>query len=68
MPFNPEETRRKTLAHLVMMAAHPGWKGQAWHSANALATDWPEMFGDLPELLTQAMREKSSEEPPSSGG
>ena len=68
MPFNPEETKRKTLAQLVTMAAHPGWKAQAWHTANALATDWPEMFKDLPAQLTAAMPGKSSGAPRPNGG
>lgn len=68
MPFDQQAIKAQALAHLVTMAAHPGWKAQAWHSANALATDWPEMFGDLPEQLKQAMREKSSGEPQGSGG
>lgn len=66
MSFDPEAIRKKVLDHLAMMAAHPGWKAQAWHSAKALARDWPEMFGDLPELLTK--RVKSSAGPPKTGG
>jgi hypothetical protein len=26
----------ETLAHLVLMAKTPGWKGQAWHRAQEL--------------------------------
>ncbi len=51
-----------------MLAAHPGWKAQAWHSAKALAQEHPEMFGDLPAQLTARMQPKSSGAPQSSGG
>lgn len=66
MPFDQQAVKQKALDHLAMMAAHPGWKAQAWHSAKALAQDWPEMFGDLRELLTERL--KSSGVQKSSGG
>ena len=67
MTFDQQAVKDKALAHLVAMASEPGWKEQAWHSAKALARDWPEMFGDLPEMLTQRMRQLSSEKPQKNG-
>lgn len=68
MSFDPQATRSKVLNHLAMMAAHPGLKAHAWHRANELAKECPEMFGDMPALLTERMRTKSSEKPPRNGG
>lgn len=35
------------------LAALPGWRGQAWHSANTLAREHPLVFGKLLDLLEE---------------
>ena len=44
------------LAHLVWMASIPGSKAHAWHRAKEMAAMCPEMWGDLPQRLMEAMR------------
>jgi hypothetical protein len=51
--------KRELLAHYVSMASLPWAKAAAWHSVNDLAQRFPREFGDLPDLLTAAMRERS---------
>ena len=43
-----------TLAHLIRMAREPGWKGHAWHRAQALAKECPELYADLPRCSPRA--------------
>lgn len=50
--------KRELLEHYVHMASLPWAKAQSWHSANDLAQRFPREFGDLPEKLTNAMKEK----------
>jgi hypothetical protein len=47
----------KVLAHYVGLAKEPGWKQYVWGRINDLATEHPETYGELPKLLTEAMRE-----------
>jgi hypothetical protein len=47
------------LAHLKWMASMPGAKDYAWFRAKELARDYPQFYGDLPKLLTEAMRDPS---------
>ena len=46
------------LAWYVQLAEMPGWKAQAWHSANALAQEHPQVFGDLPRLVKEEMQRR----------
>lgn len=55
------EFKATTLAHLIWMASMPGAKDHAWFRAKQLAREWPQMFGDLPQLLTEAMRNEPAE-------
>lgn len=45
------------LAHLVWMARMDGAKAHAWHRAQEMAKTCPEMWADMPRMLTEAMRE-----------
>jgi hypothetical protein len=47
---------KQTLDWYVFLASQPGWKAQAWHSAQALAKEHPWMFWNLPELLVKEMQ------------
>lgn len=51
------------LAWYIEMAGTPGWKAQAWHSVNTLAQQHRQFYGDLPALLTAAMKEKANDSP-----
>lgn len=48
------------LAHLVWMASMPGAKDHAWHRAKEMARTCPELWADMPRLLTEAMRDEAS--------
>ena len=50
----------EALAWYVHLAQEPGWKAQAWHSAQALARDYPAVYGELPKLLTEAMQKEAA--------
>jgi hypothetical protein len=41
-------------AHLAKQA---GWEEYVWRQVNDLAKRYPDTFGDLPKLLTAAMKE-----------
>lgn len=43
----------QALEWYAQLAATPGWKGQAWHSANTLAREHPSVFGKLLDLLEE---------------
>ena len=49
------------LAWYVFLASDPAWKAQSWHSANALAQQFPGVFADLPQLLTERMRKETAD-------
>jgi hypothetical protein len=50
--------KRELLEHYVAMASLPWAKAAAWHSVNDLAQRFASEFGELPALLTKAMKEK----------
>lgn len=52
----------ETLDWYIRLAQEPGWKGQAWNSACALAKEHPSIYGELPRLLTDAMERKAIKE------
>jgi hypothetical protein len=58
------------LAHLKWMASMPGAKDHAWFRAKELAREFPQFYGDLPKLLTEAMRDEavSPDAPRAEGG
>jgi hypothetical protein len=56
-----QASKAKTLAHLVTLASDPGWKDHAWFRAKELAREHPSLYGDVPDLLTAAMREQANE-------
>lgn len=41
------------LEWYAKLAETPGWRGQAWHSANTLAREHPSVFGRLLDLLEE---------------
>lgn len=59
--FDFNEEKRAAVAHLVSMASIPGAKAQAWFSANDFARRFPQEFGDLPMLLSNAMAERAED-------
>jgi len=52
MPFLYQET----LAHLVLMAQTPGWKGQAWHRAKELEACPTRLWRGIKTDLTNHMK------------
>lgn len=52
-----EAAKQRALAHLVLMAKTPGWKSHAWWQAQQWARDCPQLWKELPALLTAAMKE-----------
>lgn len=56
--------RLEWYAHL---AKQPGWKAQAWHSAQQLAKDYPAFFWQLPELLVAEMQREAPHPPERQG-
>ena len=51
-----EATRTRLLAHYVTLAKEPGWKAYVWDRVQQMAAEEPDLWGDMPKLLTQAMR------------
>jgi hypothetical protein len=47
---------KRSLDWYVFLARQPGWKAQAWHSANELAKEHPQFFWNLPAMLTKEMQ------------
>ena len=55
----------RELEHLIRMSeTHPNWAEYAWRKAEALAQMRPREFGDLPLLLSNALRERSKPSTP----
>jgi hypothetical protein len=52
---------KQALDWYVHLARQPGWKAQAWHSAQELARAHPVVFSKLPELLTAEMQREKTE-------
>jgi len=46
----------ETLAHLVLMAKTPGWKGQAWHRAKELESCPTHLWRGIKTDLTNHMK------------
>jgi len=47
---------QETLAHLVLMAKTPGWKGQAWHRAKELESCPTHLWIGIKTDLTNHMK------------
>jgi hypothetical protein len=60
MSFDFDTSKRETLQHLIWMASMDGAKAHAWYRANDMARTWPEFYGDMPMLLSNAMQEASN--------
>lgn len=58
MTFDFEADKRELLDHYVQMASVPGAKAQAWHQVNVMAREYPNFYGDMPMLLSNAMAQK----------
>lgn len=56
------------LEWYARLAATPGWKGQAWHSANTLAREHPVLFRDLLDLLEARTGQRRPAEAMQKGG
>ena len=52
------------LAHYVTLAKIPAWRQYVWHRVNQLASDSPELYGTLPDKLTQAMKNGGAAQQP----
>ena len=50
-----EALKAERLADLTRMGMDPAWKDYAWGHAKQMASDSPEFFGDMPELLTASV-------------
>lgn len=50
-----EKHKQDMLAHLVWMAGMPAAKAHAWHRVQEMARECPELYGDLPNKLTEAI-------------
>ena len=51
----------ETFQHLLDMARNPGFKDHAWFRAKELAKECPELYGEMPRRLTEAMRAPKEE-------
>lgn len=59
-----EAFKQQLLEHYVAMASLPWAKAQAWWSVNDLASRFPSVYGELPQLLVQHMKERASDRTP----
>jgi hypothetical protein len=50
---------QETLAHLVLMAQTPGWKGQAWYRAKELESCPTGLWNGLTTDLISTMKAKN---------
>lgn len=53
---------QETVQHLCSLASIPGFKAHAWFQANDMARREPDLYGDIPTLLTQAMHKGQTNE------
>lgn len=42
------------------LAEQQGWKEYAWRMVNDFARDYPAVFGDMPQLLTEEMKRRAA--------
>ena len=61
----PEPLQARVLAHLVRMAKLN--KSYAWWAAKHYAALHPDELGEMPQMLTQAMRHNAGDKPPQVG-
>jgi len=60
---------QRTLALYVKQCQMPEWKANVWMLAQSNAAAYPELLGELPELLKEEMlRQKSQEQLTGQGG
>lgn len=50
------EEQVERLARLWRM---PAWKAYAWHQAQEMARQWPDLYGGIPERVKAAVRSPS---------
>lgn len=51
-----EAHKRDLIAWYAFLGGMPAWKAHAWHQVNELAKLYPDLYGDMPALLTARMK------------
>lgn len=60
MNYDPQLHRKVMLAQYIRLGALPSWKEYVWKRVNELARLDPTLYGDVPEIVTQALRPASA--------
>ncbi|MCY1172721.1 hypothetical protein D9M73_128640 [compost metagenome] len=60
MAYDPQLHRKVMLAHYTRLGALPGWKQYVWEQIRSMAKADPALYGDFPDLVTQALRHASA--------
>lgn len=50
----------KALAWYSHLAVQPGWKEYVWHQVKTMAKESPDLFRDLPALLTERVKREQA--------
>lgn len=48
----------QALEWYTHLARQPGFREYVWHRVQEMAREHPSVFGDLPAMLTEAMKKK----------
>lgn len=51
----------QALEWYVKLAKQPGFKAYVWHRVNEMAQEWPSVYGALPDMLKEAMRDERTQ-------
>ena len=56
---------KEATDHYTYLAKLPGWKQYVWQQINDMATENPDLYAELPNLVTERVRNESH--PPVAG-
>jgi hypothetical protein len=59
--MNYESHIAAEAAHLIRMAKDPGWRDYAKDKAEKMARWQPALYGNFPQLVAEAIKEKASD-------
>ena len=53
---------KEATDHYTYLAKLPGWKQYVWQQINDMATETPDLYAELPNMVTERVRNEQSQQ------